>query len=285
MQPELLRLGPFAFHGYGTMVALGLLVSWFVLQREAKRKGLDVLARDLLSLYGWMLVAGWIGGKLYYVLSSYDEFRGIWARGKPAEIVGKGFVFYGSLLTCIPTMRWWLKKRGLPFLPVLDVAILAAPIMLGLGRVGCFLAGCCYGHRCDVPWAVEYPASHATRGVPVHPAPLYETLGCALVLAILWWGVRPRARFPGHVVAAYFVLYGVERFFVEFFRGDAARGFVVGGEGLGAGDPPAGLAVSQVISIPLVLLGVVWLAVGLRRAKNAPTADGRPSRAERRRAP
>jgi phosphatidylglycerol:prolipoprotein diacylglycerol transferase len=270
MQPELLRLGPFVIYGYGGMVALGLVVSWFLLQREARRRGLEALARDLVSLYGWMLVAGWVGGKLYYVLSSYEEFRGIWARGKPGEIVGKGFVFYGSLLTCIPTLRWWLKKRGLPFLPVLDTAILAAPIMLGLGRVGCFLAGCCYGHRCDVPWAVHYPERHATQGLAVHPAPLYETLGCALIFAILWRYVRPRARFDGHVVAAYFVLYGVERFFVEFFRGDAGRGFVVGGDGLGPGDPPAGLAVSQMISIPVVVVGVVWLVVGLRRARAAP---------------
>lgn len=279
MQPELFRLGPLSFQGYGTMVALGLVVSWFVLGYEARRKGLAAMADGLVGLYGWMLVAGFVGGKLYYIASSADEFRTILARGRPGEILGRGFVFYGSLLTCIPVFRWWMKRRGVPFLPALDVAILAAPIMLGLGRVGCFLAGCCFGHRTDCALAVVYPAGHPVAGASVHPAPLYETFGCALVLAVLWFFVRPRARFPGQIVAAYFVLYGIERFTVELFRGDVGRGFVVGGEGLQVGDPPAGLAFSQMLSIPLVILGAIWLAVGLRRAGRPPM-----SRAERRRA-
>ncbi len=279
MQPELFRFGPFAFQGYGTMVAFGLVVSWFVLDYEARRKGLSALADGLVGLYAWMLVAGFLGGKLYYIASSFEEFRTIVSAGRPGEILGRGFVFYGSLLTCIPVFRWWMKRRGVPFLPALDVAILAAPIMLGLGRVGCFLAGCCFGHSADVPWAVASPPGHAVAGRTVHPAPIYETLGCAAVLALLWFVVRPRARFPGQVVASYFVLYGIERFLVELFRGDVGRGFVVGGEGLKAGDPPVGLAFSQMLSIPLVILGSFWLAIGLRRAGRPP-----PSRAERRRA-
>jgi phosphatidylglycerol---prolipoprotein diacylglyceryl transferase len=270
MRPDLVRFGPLTLHGYGTMVALGLVVSWFVLSHEARRKGLVALEKGMLSLYGWMLLAGYVGGKLYYVASSYEEFLGIWRTGDVAKIVGKGFVFYGSLLTCIPTLWWWLKKRGIPFLPALDVAIFSAPIMLGFGRVGCFLAGCCYGEPCDLPWSVRYPASHATHGASVHPAPLYETAGCAVVFAALWFFVRPRARFDGQIVAWYFVLYGIERFLVELFRGDAARGVYFGGS----------LGFSQVLSIPLVVLGLVWLRHGSRRAQRPP-----PTRAERRRAP
>lgn len=268
MQPELVRLGPFVLHGYGTMVALGLVLSWFALTIEARRKGLDRLAEDLPSLYGWMLLAGFVGGKAYYVASSFEEFLGIWRTGDAARIVGKGFVFYGSLLTCIPTLWFRLRRRGIPFLPALDVAIFSAPIMLGSGRVGCFLAGCCYGAPCDVPWAVTYPATHATKGIPVHPAPLYETLGCVVVFAVLWFAVRRRARFDGQVVAAYFVLYGVERVFVELFRGDAARGVYFDGK----------VGFSQLLSIPLIALGAAWYVRGLRRLRRPP-----PTRAERRR--
>ncbi|HYC77377.1 MAG TPA: prolipoprotein diacylglyceryl transferase [Planctomycetota bacterium] len=278
MAPEILRLGPLVLHGYGTMVGLGLVLCWFVLTAEARRKGLEPLARDLGSLYLWMLLAGFVGGKLYYVATSFDEFRGIWASGDWRRIFGKGFVFYGSLLTCIPVFARWLKPRGLPFLKALDVVIYAAPIMLGMGRVGCFLAGCCYGHRTDVPWAVVFTRGDGLNGVPLHPAQLYETLGCALIFAFLWFFVRGRERFDGHVTAVYFVLYGVERFTVEFFRGDVARGFVVGGEALKPGDPPHGLAFSQVVSIPVALLGVLWLWRGLARARR-----GAPSRAELRR--
>jgi phosphatidylglycerol---prolipoprotein diacylglyceryl transferase len=278
--PEILRLGPLVLHGYGTMVALGLVVSWLLLTREARRRGLDVLADKFGELVGWMLLSGFVGGKLYYVWSSPDEFREIVARGSVREILGKGFVFYGSLLTCIPTFWIWAKKRGLPILRSLDTIIFAAPVMLGLGRVGCFLSGCCFGHRADLPWAVDYPEGHATFGTRVHPAPLYETIGCAVVFVVLWFVVRPRAARPGVVVAAYLVLYGIERFVVEFFRGDAARGFLFGGESLKAGDPPSGLAFSQAVSIPLVIGAATWLYVALKRKAPVETS----TRAERRRA-
>lgn len=271
MRPILFYIGPIAVHGYGLMVALGLLACFPVLRAEARRRKLFGLAEDLASLYGWMLVAGFIGGKLFYAWSSREEFDRIKAARGLLATMGNGFVFYGSLLTCLPVLWWWLRKKSLPVLPSVDTMILAAPIMLGLGRVGCFLSGCCHGCRIqpDHPLAVTFENGQGINHVPLHPAQLYETAGCALVFAILWFWARHRAAFPGFVTAVYFVLYGIERIVVEFFRGDSVRGYIVGGATIAPGDPPPILALSfsQAISLAVIAAGIVWLARGARGAR------------------
>jgi phosphatidylglycerol:prolipoprotein diacylglycerol transferase len=263
--PILFKIGPLAIHGYGLMVAVGLLACYPILASDARRKGLNPLADQLASLYLWMLIAGYVGGKLFYVWSSPEEFEQVKATKGLAATLANGFVFYGSLIFCLPTLWWWLRRRSLPVLASIDTVIFAAPVMLGLGRVGCFLAGCCHGHRTDLPIAVTFDEGQGLRGVPIHPAQLYETLGCAIVFAILWFWARRRARWPGFVTALYLVLYGVERYVVELFRGDVVRGYLVGGSGLQPGDPPGlALAVSQGISLVAIAVGALWLVRGGR---------------------
>jgi phosphatidylglycerol---prolipoprotein diacylglyceryl transferase len=271
MRPILFQIGPITVHGYGLMVALGLLLCFPVLRSEARRRKLFGLSDNLASLYLWMLVAGFIGGKLFYAWSSAEEFERIKATRGLMATMGNGFVFYGSLLTCLPVLWWWLRKRNLAVLPSVDTMILAAPIMLGLGRIGCFLSGCCHGCRVEPehPLAVTFERGQGINGVPLHPAQLYETFGCAVVFAILWFFARRRDLFPGFVTAVYFVLYGIERIVVEFFRGDSVRGYIVGGADLKPGDPPPllALAFSQAISLLVIAAGVIWLVIGRRRIR------------------
>ncbi len=259
MAPTLFRIGPLAVQGYGFMVATGLMLCWLLLRHEGKRKHLDAIAADIPSLYLWMLAAGYVGGKLFYLWTSPEEAEAIKRESGALALVGTGFVFYGSLIFCLPTLWWWLKKRSLPILPSIDVVILAAPVMLGTGRIGCFLAGCCHGCRYDGPLAVTFHSGKGLQDVPIHPAQLYETFGCYLVFAILWFFVRKKPRFDGAVAAWYFVLYGIERFVVEWFRGDTARSFLFGGETLKVGDPPTGVSFSQGVSILIVAAGIAWL--------------------------
>jgi phosphatidylglycerol:prolipoprotein diacylglycerol transferase len=280
MLPVIFRLGPIAVHGYGLMVAIGLIACIPILRSDARRKGLDELAGNLASLYLWMLGAGYVGGKAFYFLTSPDEFERRKAAGGFLSTLGTGFVFYGSLIVCLPVLWWWLKKHHLPILASIDTAILAAPVMLGLGRVGCFLAGCCYGCRWDGPLAVTFPRTeeglNGAPGVPLHPAQLYETLGCAIVFAILWFWARKRDSFPGFVTAVYLVLYGVERFVIEIFRGDNERGFMFGGAGLKAADPPGwSISFSQGVSLFAIPIGIAWLVNGLRAWKSAAAPPAR----------
>jgi phosphatidylglycerol:prolipoprotein diacylglycerol transferase len=274
--PILFKLGPIAVHGYGLMVAIGLLVCYPVLASDARRKGLDRLAGELASLYLWMLAAGYVGGKLFYVWTSPAEFEHVKATKGFLATLGNGFVFYGSLIACLPTLWWWLRRRKLPVLASIDTVILAAPIMLGLGRVGCFLSGCCHGCRTSSFLAVEFDHGQGLNHVPIHPAQLYETAGCAIVFAILWFRTRHRAPWPGFVTAVYLVLYAIERYVVELFRGDVVRGYLVGGGDLAPGDPPGfALSFSQGVSIVAVAAGALWLRKGSKLARRRAAARPR----------
>jgi phosphatidylglycerol:prolipoprotein diacylglycerol transferase len=281
MAPIIFKIGPFAVHGYGLMVAVGLLVCFPVLYSDARRKGLAALAQNLASLYLWMLAAGFIGGKLFWAWTSPAEFEEIKASRGLLATLGNGFVFYGSLIFCLPVLWWWLRKRNLPVLHSIDTMILAAPIMLGLGRVGCFLSGCCHGCRTDGPLAVTFTHGQGYNGYAIHPAQLYETFGCAVVFAILWFWARWRASFPGFVTAVYLVLYGIERIVIEYFRGDEVRGFIIGGKNLKIGDPPGfALSFSQAVSFVAIVIGIIWLWKA-RRPAPGPARAGpreRPSR-------
>ena len=127
--------------------------------------------------------------------------------------------------------------------------ILAPSLALGhaVGRLGCQLNGCCFGRRCDLPWAYHYPAAHETHGAPVHPTPLYEMgLALALAAALGWW--FHRRRFDGQVFALYLIVYGLGRGVVELFRGDYPPstlyfGFLTPAHWISAGLVLAGLAV------------------------------------------
>jgi phosphatidylglycerol:prolipoprotein diacylglycerol transferase len=213
-----------------------------------------------------MLVAGFLGGKLFYVWTSPEEFEHIKATKGFLATLSNGFVFYGSLIFCLPTLWWWLRKRKLPVLESLDTVILAAPVMLGLGRIGCFLSGCCHGCRTNAFLGVWFTHGQGLNEQWLHPAQLYETFGCAVVFAILWFWARHRSAWPGFVTAVYLVLYGVERYVIELFRGDVVRGYLIGGEALGPGDPPGlALSYSQAISLVAVAAGALWLWRGSRQ--------------------
>ena len=142
--------------------------------------------------------------------------------------------------------------------------MIAPSLSLGqaIGRVGCLLAGCCWGAACNLPWAITYtnPIAAARLGTPLnqplHPFPVYAALTNLALYAVLATLYR-RKPTPGRVFGSYLVLYGIARFLLEWTRGDQARGFVFGGA----------LSTSQLISMVLILAGFglhVW--VGRRRA-------------------
>jgi phosphatidylglycerol:prolipoprotein diacylglycerol transferase len=182
-------------------------------------------------------------------------------------LLRSGGVFYGGLLGALPVAAWCVKRYALPFWRTADV--LAPSVILGqaIGRWGCFFAGCCYGRETNVSWAVTFRDSYAMREIgtkidtPLHPTQIYESLACFLILGILLW-MAPRKRFHGQVVLAYVTLYAVARFVIERFRGDAIRGFVLGGR----------LSTSQAIAIAMIVAVALVLPYLVRRKRVAPAA-------------
>lgn len=244
------NVGPLTLHSYGLLLAIAFLLGLYAAARLARRDGLD--ASKVTDLGVYVLIAGLLGAKLMLVVVEWGHYK-----LNPSEIWSlfqSGGVFYGGLLGALP-VAWLLSRRfGLPGWRTADA--LAPGVILGqaVGRLGCFAAGCCHGRPAEVPWAVRFTDVYAARTVgtpldtPLHPVQLYESAAAFAIFGALLW-LFPRRRFYGQLVASYALLYAVARFFLEFFRGDASRGFVFGGS----------LSTSQFIAILMVLaVGAVW---------------------------
>lgn len=253
------ELGPFTLHTYGLLLAIAFLAGLYVAAQQAKRAGLD--ANKITDMAVWVLIAGLVGAKLMLLAVDWNHYS-----THPRDLVSlfqSGGVFYGGLLGGIAVAWWYARRHALPGWATADV--LAPGVVLGqaIGRLGCFAAGCCYGKPANVPWAVTFTDTYAMRHVgtpmdtPLHPSQLYESLACFIIFSILVW-LAPRKRFPGQVVLTYAMLYSVTRFGLEFFRGDADRGFVFGL-----------LSTSQAIAAVLVV-AAVFLFLRLRRREPPP---------------
>lgn len=241
MHPTFVQLGPLTIATYGVLVAVGFLVGLALAGHRARQDGIPAITVQQLGV--WLIAAGILGGKLFYVVFFWRDFIAGW-HDKGIGSLREGFVFFGGFLAAVLTTVVFARKNRLPLGKLADA--LAPGVALGhfFGRLGCFLNGCCFGAPTSVPWAVRFPAGHVSGGVPVHPTQLYEAAGNLVIAGLLlWW--TPRRRFAGQVAWGYAVLYGAMRSVVEFFRGDYPRRFVLD------------LTLAQVIAVVLVVLGIM----------------------------
>lgn len=235
-----------ALPSYGVLMATAVVLAWSWFVRNATKDGID---REVASsVVFWSVIGGLIGGKLGLVLV---EWRRFWEA--PQLLLGADFitaagVIWTGVLGGTLTMIWVSRRAGLPVATVLDAAAPALPLAQLIGRFGCLLAGCCYGAPTTLPWGIAYhnAEGHARTGVPLdlplHPAPIYESLYCALVVlpVVLW--VRARRKQQGEAILAYLIVYGLGRSVIETTRGDLVRGV-----------DSLGLSTSQWISAVMVI--------------------------------
>jgi len=251
MHPILFQFGSFTLYTYGFFIAVGtLLGGLFMGWQGRKRYGMTFEQANNLILL--LLIAGVVGGKLFVIFENPSFYL-----AHPSALASKnGFVFYGSLLTAVPLMLWFFKKRRLPVLGMLDVMAMVTCIVHGFGRIGCFNAGCCYGLPTTSPLGVTFTDSVCQAQplhTPLHPTQLYEAGLIFFILVVLYFLNRAK-KFQGQVFLTYLVLYGVGRSILETFRGDLQRGFVIDGI----------LSNSQLISL-LVIATALYYYVKLRR--------------------
>jgi phosphatidylglycerol:prolipoprotein diacylglycerol transferase len=222
-------LGPFTVHAYGVLLAIAFITGLWVAGRQAKAAGLDPSRVTDMAVY--VLIAGLIGAKILLVIVEW----GFYARN-PRELLSilqSGGVFYGGLLGALPVAWWYARKHALPAWRTADVLAPAVVIGQAIGRLGCFCAGCCYGKAADVPWAVTFRDTYASRTVgtpldiPIHPTQIYESLATLAIFFVLLRMSRSK-KFDGQIALSYILLYAVARFVIEYFRGDAVRGTVMG---------------------------------------------------------
>ncbi len=258
MHPILVRIGSLNIYSYGALVAIGFLAAIRVAAGDTGRRGFD--RESFYDMAFWLVLAAIAGARLFHVLVYWSYYA-----ASPSEIYriwNGGLVFYGGLLAAVAACLVFLRRRGLPFLPTADAAALGIPLGLAFGRIGCALAGCCYGKPTTVPWGIVFsnPASLAPLHVPLHPTQLYESLAGFAIFGILA-ATRDRFSTPGMRFWTMLILYGVARSFFEIFRDDP-RGFL------------GPFSESQVVSAVLVLYAAVSIAVV--RARGGPASPVSP---------
>src|SRR5215475_16008013 len=206
---------------YGVLVAVAFLTALWLAGKLAKRQGLNAESVTNLGIY--CALAALAGAKLMMFIVDFQYYA-----EHPGEIFSfsslrAGGVFYGGLIAALAVAFWYMRKTKLPALITADIFAPAIALGHGIGRIGCFMAGCCWGVECDRPWAVTFtnPAAHELVGVPLnvrlHPTQLYEAFAEFVIFAILYRQVR-RPHRAGSVIGLYLILYSAVRFVVEFFR-------------------------------------------------------------------
>lgn len=242
-------------HGFGLMMLLACVGALYLTAWRARRESINPDVVFELAL--WLLSGGFIGARLLYVIQHHETIRTVW---DVARVWQGGNVYYGCIAGgLVGSLIYWARKP-FPFWAMADAVAPALALGSAVGRIGCWLNGCCYGDPCRLPWAVRFPAGtlpwihHASQGLiapsaleslPIHPTQLYAALDGLVVLALLT-AYYPLRRRDGEVMALLMVTYPVTRFLVEMLRDDEGADY-------------AGLTLSQAISVGLFAGGLfLW---------------------------
>src|SRR4029077_1035911 len=208
-----IHIGPITLGTYGIFVAVGLLVGFFVIQKDLLRRGLSADPNVIVGVTG---LAGLAGSRIYFLLETPREF---FANPWPQLFSTMGFTFTGAALAGAIALILIARHYRIPILQMLDIASPAAAIGYGFGRIGCLISGDGdYGVPTSLPWGMSFPNGIVPTTERVHPTPIYEFLVAVVIFWILWrLGQRTmKTKAPnGIVFAAYLVLTGIARFLVE----------------------------------------------------------------------
>jgi phosphatidylglycerol:prolipoprotein diacylglycerol transferase len=244
-------------------------VGWLLLTRRPDRKMTPIVFVVVALLTLLLAVAG---ARVGYVASHRDQYpRYVW--DPVLKNWRAGFVLYGGLIAGVVSGALYIKLKRESVLKVGDAAAPGMALAIGIGRLGCFFQGCCYGAPSTVAWAVTYPKDspvwvahthagtigwEAARSAPVHPVQVYEFLAGAGMFFLLWW-IWKRRRAHGQVLMALGILYALWRYVAELLRSDQRPVWWLG------------QTYSQWVSVAVLLACVIGLAwVSRRGARPAP---------------
>lgn len=260
MFPDLFSIGPFTFHTYGLLVAIGFFVGLVVTVRIAKSEGIG--SQQVIDMGFLMILSGIIFSRVTYVLMNISYYR-----IQPMDIFKiwqGGLVFFGGIIGFILIMVWYSKRHHLSLWKLGDIWAPAAAIGQSIGRIGCFMAGCCYGKPTDLKWGVVFthPESLAPLNVPLHPTQIYSSISGFLIFLILIL-LHTKKKFDGQVLLWFLILHSTARLVIERFRGDD-RGMLWG----------TSMSITQFFTTLVLVTAVITLIVlKSKRSKHSRNAQ------------
>ncbi|MCB2306441.1 prolipoprotein diacylglyceryl transferase [Clostridium estertheticum] len=239
MKPILFEFSFVKIYGYGLMIMIGILSALCLLSCRSKKEQYN--EDNIWDMAILTIICGVIGGKVMYIITDIKE---VLQNPSVLKDVGNGFVIYGAILGGILGIYIYSKKKAWNTLSVLDLLVPSLPLAQGFGRIGCFLAGCCYGKVTSLPIGVEFNNSlFAPANVFLIPTQIFSSIfDFMLALFLLWYDRRERKK--GRVFSLYLIIYSVGRFLIEFLRGDP-RGSV------------SIFSTSQFISFFVLIIGIL----------------------------
>ncbi len=262
MHPRLFSIGPLTVYSYGLMLGIGFMAASWVLTRELRRKSIDPNLGSTITLLA--IVFGIAGSKILYLIENWSAFA---AAPVSMAFSPGGLTWYGGFFLATVAIMFYIRKKKIPFLKICDAAAPGIMIAYGIARLGCHLAGDGdYGVPTDLPWGAvysqgTYPPSMAFRDfpdivakygvngvvpdtIPVHPAPVYESISSILLFLVLM-RFRTHIKDDGKLFMLYLILSGTARFLVEFIRVNPRLLF--------------GLSEAQLIALVLVFAGIAGM--------------------------
>ncbi len=264
----LIHTDSFSIPMFGVMAVIGFLVGFFILKKEAKRENIPI--QNIESLAFWILMGVLIGGRLWYVLELWDYYR---------ENVGEifkfwegGLVFYGGFIGGFFGALLYINVSKLDFKKISDIIAFPLSLTLAIGRIGCFLNGCCFGKETHSFIGVCFPkkdfphayisqvergliSMEAEKSLPVIPTQIISSILLLIIFMILLF-IRKRKPYNGFLFHIFLLLYGLKRFSIDFFRHYEGNAFIF-----------KYLTLSQILSIILILTGIVFISFNLIRVR------------------
>ncbi|MHB2015458.1 MAG: prolipoprotein diacylglyceryl transferase [Candidatus Xenobia bacterium] len=252
---------PYQIYTYGVCLSIGILIASLVFLRRARFIGMD--EDRAYELIGVFILMTTLGGRIMHICLEWPYYRlHPWQMFNLRE---GGLALYGAILGGSLTLLVFARLRQIPLLTLLDTAAPSCILAQGVGRVGCFFNGCCYGKIAPLAWGVFFrDAEPSVAAVPRYPTQIYEFVAdLALFFLLLAWdkALQSRPRYRGQLFIGYIVLYGLIRFVIEFWR---AEPIVL-----------AGLTFAQVCSLISIAVAIP-VGLMLRRQATLPATPALP---------
>lgn len=228
------------------MLAVAFLICIILMMRRST--GAGIVPQHILDLNLFIIIAGIFGARLLHVSEQWDYYS-----QKPLEIImlpKGGLSFQGGFIAAVLVGLLVAKLRRLPLGKTMDLFVLYLPLGMAIGRIGCYLNGCCYGKPTSGSGGIIFPpgspaANQFGAGCFVYFTQLYSSLANLCIFILLMYLYKRKSRQPGNLLFYYMFSYGSFRFGLEFYRGDNPVFW-------------AGVTVHQIISLVMVALSVIY---------------------------